>query len=74
MFTLHWLIWSKEEQLKELLAHLMELLLPQCTITPYFSKGMLASEGGIPMPALLRSHGGRVRAVMQGDLKIDIAV
>lgn len=52
----------------------MELLLPQCKITPYFSKGMLASEGGIPMPALLRSHGGRVRAVMQGDLKIDIAV
>ncbi|KAH3756870.1 ATP-citrate lyase [Pelomyxa schiedti] len=36
--------------------------------------GMLASEGGIPTPAVLRSHGGRVRAIMQGDLRIDIAV
>eukprot|EP01105_Mastigella_eilhardi_P000399 TRINITY_DN1049_c0_g2_i1.p1 TRINITY_DN1049_c0_g2~~TRINITY_DN1049_c0_g2_i1.p1 ORF type:complete len:944 (+),score=290.27 TRINITY_DN1049_c0_g2_i1:154-2985(+) len=36
--------------------------------------GRLASEGGLPSPAVLRSHGGRVRAVMQGDLKIDIAV
>lgn len=36
--------------------------------------GRLISEGGLTEPAVLRSHGGRARAVATGDLPIDIAV
>ena len=36
--------------------------------------GRLASEGGLHETAILRSHGGRTRAIAQGDLSIDIAV
>ncbi|MCF7936801.1 MAG: citrate lyase subunit alpha [Synergistales bacterium] len=35
--------------------------------------GQLASEGGMPDPVILRSHGGRPRAVCSGDVHIDVA-
>lgn len=35
--------------------------------------GRLVSEGGVVMPVILRSHGGRPRAVMAGDVHIDVA-
>jgi citrate lyase subunit alpha/citrate CoA-transferase len=35
--------------------------------------GRLASQGGLQVPVLLRSHGGRARAVEAGDLSIDVA-
>src|SRR6056297_337071 len=35
--------------------------------------GRLASNGGFNIPVLLRSHGGRARAIESGDLTIDIA-
>lgn len=35
--------------------------------------GQLVSEGGMDVPVVLRSHGGRPRAVMAGDVKIDVA-
>eukprot|EP01028_Stygiella_incarcerata_P010071 TRINITY_DN5072_c3_g1_i1.p1 TRINITY_DN5072_c3_g1~~TRINITY_DN5072_c3_g1_i1.p1 ORF type:complete len:1098 (-),score=291.53 TRINITY_DN5072_c3_g1_i1:177-3470(-) len=36
--------------------------------------GKMASLGGMKDTCVLRSHGGRVRAIYQGDLSIDIAV
>lgn len=42
-----------------------------CMVGPM---GRFASEGGLADPAVLRSHGGRARAVAQGDLSVDIAV
>eukprot|EP01156_Anaeramoeba_ignava_P006273 Anaeramoba_ignava/a348187_99.p1 GENE.a348187_99~~a348187_99.p1 ORF type:complete len:547 (-),score=118.57 a348187_99:1317-2882(-) len=38
------------------------------------SVGRATSEGKLSSVAVLRSHGGRVRAIRQGDLKIDIAI
>jgi len=35
--------------------------------------GQLISEGGMDVPVVLRSHGGRPRAVMAGDVHIDVA-
>jgi citrate lyase subunit alpha/citrate CoA-transferase len=35
--------------------------------------GRLCSMGGMKKPAILRSHGGRYRAIQDGDLKIDAA-
>ncbi len=35
--------------------------------------GEFASHGGLPEPVVLRSHGGRARAVRSGDLHIDAA-
>ncbi len=35
--------------------------------------GQLISEGGMNVPVVLRSHGGRPRAVMAGDVHIDVA-
>lgn len=35
--------------------------------------GQLISEGGMDLPVVLRSHGGRPRAVMAGDVTIDVA-
>jgi citrate lyase subunit alpha/citrate CoA-transferase len=35
--------------------------------------GRLISEGGMKVPVVLRSHGGRPRAVMAGDVHIDVA-
>lgn len=35
--------------------------------------GQLASEGGMEVPVVLRSHGGRPRAVTSGDFVIDVA-
>lgn len=35
--------------------------------------GRLISEGGMKVPVVLRSHGGRPRAVMAGDVHIDAA-
>lgn len=35
--------------------------------------GQLVSEGGMKLPVVLRSHGGRPRAVMSGDVHIDVA-
>ena len=35
--------------------------------------GRLVSEGGMAEPVVLRSHGGRPRAVASGDVKIDVA-
>ncbi|MDR3355313.1 MAG: citrate lyase subunit alpha, partial [Synergistaceae bacterium] len=35
--------------------------------------GALVSEGGMGAPVVLRSHGGRPRAVMSGDVCIDVA-
>lgn len=35
--------------------------------------GRLVSEGGLGAPVVLRSHGGRPRAVMCGDVHIDVA-
>lgn len=35
--------------------------------------GRLISEGGMGVPVVLRSHGGRPRAVMAGDVHIDVA-
>ncbi|MDR3255725.1 MAG: citrate lyase subunit alpha [Synergistaceae bacterium] len=35
--------------------------------------GALVSEGGMEIPVVLRSHGGRARAVMSGDVHIDVA-
>jgi citrate lyase subunit alpha/citrate CoA-transferase len=37
------------------------------------SIGRLVSEGGMDFPVVLRSHGGRPRAVMSGDVRIDVA-
>ncbi len=36
--------------------------------------GMFVSEGRMKGMAVLRSHGGRVQAIQDGDVKIDIAV
>lgn len=36
--------------------------------------GRMVSEGGMQDIAILRSHGGRVRALYQDDLKVDIAI
>lgn len=35
--------------------------------------GRLVSEGGMELPVVLRSHGGRPRAVISGDVHIDVA-
>lgn len=35
--------------------------------------GQIASEGGMEVPVVLRSHGGRPRAVTSGDIVIDVA-
>lgn len=35
--------------------------------------GALVSEGGMEVPVVLRSHGGRPRAVISGDVHIDVA-
>ncbi|MDR1944083.1 MAG: citrate lyase subunit alpha, partial [Synergistaceae bacterium] len=35
--------------------------------------GQLVSEGGMEIPVVLRSHGGRPRAVISGDVHIDVA-
>lgn len=35
--------------------------------------GQLVSEGGMEEPVVLRSHGGRPRAVISGDVHIDVA-
>ncbi len=35
--------------------------------------GKLASHGGFEVPVLLRSHGGRARAIEAGDLSVDVA-
>ena len=35
--------------------------------------GRLISEGGMKVPVVLRSHGGRPRAVMSGDVHVDVA-
>jgi len=35
--------------------------------------GRLVSEGGMNSPVILRSHGGRPRAVISGDVRIDVA-
>jgi citrate lyase subunit alpha/citrate CoA-transferase len=35
--------------------------------------GRLVSEGGLDTPVVLRSHGGRPRAVIAGDVHIDVA-
>lgn len=35
--------------------------------------GQLVSEGGMGKPVILRSHGGRPRAVASGDVHIDVA-
>jgi citrate lyase subunit alpha/citrate CoA-transferase len=35
--------------------------------------GQLASEGGMSVPVILRSHGGRPRAVTSGEVVIDVA-
>ncbi len=35
--------------------------------------GQLVSEGGMESPVVLRSHGGRPRAVVAGDVHIDVA-
>ena len=35
--------------------------------------GQLASEGGMSVPVVLRSHGGRPRAVTSGEVVIDVA-
>ena len=35
--------------------------------------GQLVSEGGMDVPVVLRSHGGRPRAVISGDVHIDVA-
>jgi len=35
--------------------------------------GEFASHGGLPEPVVLRSHGGRARAVRSGDLHVDVA-
>lgn len=35
--------------------------------------GQLVSEGGMELPVVLRSHGGRPRAVAAGDVHIDVA-
>ncbi|MDR1471725.1 MAG: citrate lyase subunit alpha [Synergistaceae bacterium] len=35
--------------------------------------GQLISEGGMEAPVVLRSHGGRPRAVMSGEVRIDAA-
>ena len=35
--------------------------------------GRLCSSGGMKKTAILRSHGGRYRAIQDGDLKIDVA-
>lgn len=35
--------------------------------------GQLASDGGMDVPVVLRSHGGRPRAVISGDIVIDVA-
>ncbi|MDR1965305.1 MAG: citrate lyase subunit alpha [Synergistaceae bacterium] len=35
--------------------------------------GKLVSEGGLDAPVVLRSHGGRPRAVISGDVHIDVA-
>ena len=36
--------------------------------------GRAASEGLFPSPVILRSHGGRVRAMQAGELHVDVAV
>jgi citrate lyase subunit alpha/citrate CoA-transferase len=35
--------------------------------------GRLVSEGGVNTPVVLRSHGGRPRAVVSGDVRVDVA-
>lgn len=35
--------------------------------------GTVISEGHLKHPAIIRSHGGRVRAIESGDMKIDVA-
>lgn len=35
--------------------------------------GVAVSQGKLPTPVVLRSHGGRVRAIEEGDVHIDIA-
>ena len=37
------------------------------------SLGEFISHGGLDNPVILRSHGGRARAVEQGEIKIDVA-
>lgn len=36
--------------------------------------GEFASRGGFPDPVVLRSHGGRYRAIQDGDMVVDLAV
>ena len=48
-------------------------------VTGIFSSGMrgrigqVVSEGKLPRPAVIHSHGGRARAIMEGRIHIDVA-
>lgn len=50
------------------------------TITKIFSSGIrgelgrTVSEGALPNPIVIHSHGGRARAIKEGRIKIDIAI
>jgi citrate lyase subunit alpha/citrate CoA-transferase len=65
------ILFNVHEPLVELVRRGMVRTIHGCMTGPI---GRLASEGGLAAPAVLRSHGGRARAIAAGDLKIDIAV
>lgn len=58
---------------KHLTKHIQKGVIKQIQGSVNGPIGQLASEGGMELPVVLRSHGGRPRAVMSGDVHIDVA-
>jgi len=58
---------------KQLTKHIQSGVIRQIQGSVNGPIGQLASEGGMEVPVVLRSHGGRPRAVTSGDIVIDVA-
>ncbi|MDR1943759.1 MAG: citrate lyase subunit alpha [Synergistaceae bacterium] len=58
---------------KEIIPHIQSGVIRRIMGSVNGPIGQLVSEGGIEVPVILRSHGGRPRAVISGDVHIDVA-
>ncbi len=58
---------------KKLIEHIKDGVITRIMGSVNGPIGQLVSEGGMDVPVVLRSHGGRPRAVASGDVHIDVA-
>ena len=58
---------------KKLIEHIKDGVISRIMGSVNGPIGQLVSEGGMDVPVVLRSHGGRPRAVVSGDVHIDVA-